>query len=290
MSGMLLSLGHGYTADALTLRLGSGWQVVGTTRASERAEALRAAGVEPRTWPEADLAADIAAATHILSSAGPTDAGDPILAAVADTLAEARPSWVGYLSATSVYGDHAGGWVDEDTPLAPTTEMGARRAAAEAEWQAASRRGGWPLAIFRLAGIYGPGRGPLARVRGGTAKRIVKPGHMFSRIHVDDIANVLAASMARPESAAPGGTVYNVCDDEPAPADEVLAHAAELLGAPPPPQVAFEDAAMSPMARAFYADNKRVRNDRIKDELGVRLLYPTYREGLAAQLEAERAG
>jgi nucleoside-diphosphate-sugar epimerase len=157
------------------------------------------------------------------------------------------------------------------------------RVAAEAEWRALADRAGLPLHIFRLAGIYGPGRGPFEKVRDGTARRIVKPGQVFSRIHVDDIAQVLAASMARPNP----GAVYNVCDDDPAPPEDVLAHAAALLGLPPPPAVAWDEAEMTEMARSFYAESKRVRNDRIKDELGVRLLYPDYRAGLAAILAAE---
>ena len=173
-----------------------------------------------------------------------------------------------------------GGWVDEATPLTPATARGRARVAAEAAWQALAEGAGLPLHIFRLAGIYGPGRGPFAKVRAGTARRIVKPGQVFSRIHVDDIARVLAASIARPFP----GAIYNVCDDDPAPPQDVIAHAASLLGLPPPPDEPFDTAEMTAMARSFYAESKRVRNDRIKAELGVRLAYPTYREGLAALL------
>lgn len=289
MAGTLLSLGHGYSARALARRLGPDWRVIGTTRSPEKTDQLREAGAEPRVWPGVDLAADIAEATHILASAAPDADGDPFLPRLGGALARARPRWVGYLSTTGVYGDHSGGWVDEQTPVAPGTERGRRRALAEAQWRAVSSDGDWPLAIFRLAGIYGPGRGPFEKLRRGEARRIVKPGQVFSRIHVEDIARALAASMGRPETAAPGGAVYNLCDDEAAPPQDVLGHAAQLMGLPPPPEIPFEAAEMSPMAQSFYAENKRVRNDRMKTELGVRLRYPTYREGLAALLRDDDA-
>ncbi|MFN6978468.1 MAG: SDR family oxidoreductase [Gemmobacter sp.] len=281
MTGTLLSLGHGYTAQALAaLLIPAGWRVIGTTRDPARAAAFRAAGVEPLVLP-ADLAPALAGASHILASAAPGPAGDPFLAAHGAAMAAARPRWAGYLSTTGVYGDHGGGWIDEDAPLAPGTERGRARVAAEAQWQAT----GLPLHIFRLAGIYGPGRGPFEKLRDGTARRIVKPGQVFSRIHVDDIARALAASMAAPMP----GSIWNLCDDEPAPPEDVLTHAACLLGLPPPPAVPYAEAeaTMTPMARGFYAESKRVRNDRIKRDLGLRLLYPTYREGLAAVLAAE---
>lgn len=282
MTGTLLSFGHGYSARALArLLLPRGWRIVGTTRSADKARALEAEGVEPRVWPGADLAADLDAATHLLVSAGPDDAGDPVLRRLGGEIAARRGrfAWVGYLSTTGVYGDHGGGWVDEDTPLAPTTRRGRLRVEAEAAWRAL----GLPLHVFRLAGIYGPGRGPFEKVRRGTARRIVKEGQVFSRIHVDDIAQVLAASIARPDP----GAVYNVCDDDPAPPQDVIAHAADLLGLPRPPETAFEEAEMTPMARSFYAESKRVRNDRIRRELGVRLIHPDYRSGLRALLAAE---
>lgn len=273
----LLSLGHGYSAQALAARLiPQGWQVIGTTRTAAKAEAMRRAGVEPLLWPGDDLTDALAQATHLLCSIAPGDAGDPVLAAHAAQIAAAPLQWVGYLSTTGVYGDHNGAWVDETTPLTPSTRRGHQRVLAETQWQALSL----PLHIFRLAGIYGPGRGPFEKVRDGTARRIIKPGQMFSRIHVDDIAAVLEASIARPNP----GMVYNVCDDEPAPPDDVIGHAAELLGLPLPPEVDYATAEMTPMARSFYAENKRVRNDRIRQDLGVVLRYPTYREGLAALL------
>jgi nucleoside-diphosphate-sugar epimerase len=286
MTGTLLSLGHGYVAAALARRLlPRGWRVIGTTRSADKAARLAADGVEARTWPGADLAPDLAAATHILASAAPEAYGDDPFLPLLRT-AQAAPRWVGYLSTTGVYGDHAGGWVDEDTPLAPSTERGRRRVAAERHWQSLCAARGWPLHIFRLAGIYGPGRSPLDRVRDGTARRIVKPGQVFSRIHVDDIALALDASMAAPRA----GDVYNLCDDEPAPPQDVLAHAAALLGLPPPPEVPFDEAGLSAMARSFYAESKRVRNDRATRELGIALRYPTYREGLAALLQQDGGG
>ena len=183
---------------------------------------------------------------------------------------------MGYLSTTGVYGDHGGAWVDEATALTPNTERGQRRLAAEEQWLALHRDHGLPVHVFRLAGIYGPGRNTLDNLRDGTAKRVVKPGQVFSRIHVDDIAGVLLASMARPNP----GRAYNVADDEPCPPQDVVTFAAELLGLAPPHEIPFEDARLSPMARSFFADSKRVSNARIKSELGYSLRFPTYREGL----------
>jgi nucleoside-diphosphate-sugar epimerase len=275
--GVLLSLGHGYSARALARRLvPQGWRVMGTIRDAAQADALRTEGVEPLIWPLASLAPALAEATHVLTSIAPGPEGDPVLTRHADDLARARIDWLGYLSTTGVYGDHGGGWVDETTPLTPSTRRGIARMQAEAAWSAL----GLPLHIFRLAGIYGPGRGPFEKVRQGTARRIIKPGQVFSRIHVDDIAQVLEASIARPSP----GAIYNVCDDDPAPPEDVIAHAAGLLGLAVPPAEDWDSAEMSPMARSFYAESKRVRNDRIKQGLGVRLIHPDYRTGLAALL------
>jgi nucleoside-diphosphate-sugar epimerase len=214
--------------------------------------------------------------------AGPNAEGDPVLNRYASQIAERADQyeWAGYLSTTGVYGDHQGGWVDEDTPLSPSTKRGQLRVEAEAAWQALPDL---PLHIFRLAGIYGPGRGPFAKVRNGTARRIIKEGQVFSRIHVEDIAQILLASINRPNP----GAIYNMCDNDPAPPEDVIAHAAELLNLPVPEAVDYETAEMTPMARSFYAESKRVRNDRIRDELGVTLKYPDYRSGLAALLAAE---
>jgi nucleoside-diphosphate-sugar epimerase len=276
----LLSLGHGYSARALARQLvPQGWRVIGTTRSPAKAEAFRAEGVEPLLWP-GGLGPALAEATHILCSAAPDAAGDPFLQAV-PSIASAPAVWVGYLSTTGVYGDHQGAWVDETTPLTPNSDRGRQRVIAERQWLAT----GLPVHIFRLAGIYGPGRGPFEKVRDGTARRIIKPGQVFGRIHVDDIAQVLAASIQHPNP----GAAYNVCDDNPCPPEEVIAHAARLLGLPDPPMVRFEDADLGPMARSFYSESKRTRNSRIKDDLGVRLRYPDYPAGLAALLRDETA-
>ncbi len=275
----LLALGHGYSAQALSRRLiPLGWHVIGTTRSAGKAAQMAATGVEPLIWP-GDLSDALGRATHLLTSVAPDGDGDPVVRSHGAEIARAGLSWVGYLSTTAVYGHHDGDWVDEGTPLTPTTARGAARVQAEAQWGAL----GLPLHIFRLAGIYGPGRGPFEKVRDGTARRIAKPGQVFSRIHVEDIAVVLETSLTRPNP----GAIYNVCDDDPASAEEILSLAATLLGLPEPPIVAYEDAEMTPMARSFYAENKRVRNGRIKTELGVRLRYPTYREGLAGILAGE---
>ena len=281
MDKTLLSFGHGYSARALAaLLIPQGWRVIGTTRSTEKADEIAATGVEPLIWPGSDVMPVLSQATHVLVSAGPSAEGDPVLNALHDAIAAKASAldWLGYLSTTGVYGDHNGDWVDEDTPLSPTTKRGQMRKSAEEAWRAIP---GLPLHIFRLAGIYGPGRGPFEKVRQGTARRIIKQGQVFSRTHVEDIAQVLAASIERP---APG-TAYNVCDDDPAPPQEVIAHAATLLGLPVPPAIPIEQAEMTPMARSFYAESKRVRNERIKQALGVRLRYPTYREGLAALLK-----
>lgn len=277
MTKTLLSFGHGYSAQALEPLLGDDWRIIGTTRSEDRATAMMARGVEPRIWPGADMIPALDAATHLLISAAPDDTGDPVLQDLGGEIAKRAGTfeWVGYLSTTGVYGDHDGDWVDEDTPLSPATKRGRARVQAEAAWQSIA---GLPLHVFRLAGIYGPGRGPFSKVRAGTARRIVKEGQVFSRTHVEDIAQVLAASIKRPNP----GAAYNVCDDDPAPPQDVIAYAAEILGLPVPEAVAFEDADLTPMARSFYAESKKVRNDRIKDELGVNLRYPDYRAGLQA--------
>lgn len=282
MEKLLISFGHGYSAQALARRLPpQGWRIVGTTRSEDKADALRSSGIEPVLWPQEADALPLEQASHVLASAAPSAEGDPVLARLRDRIADAAPRlrWVGYLSTTAVYGDHQGGWVDETTPLTPASRRGSWRVAAEAEWRAIPDL---PVHVFRLAGIYGPGRGPFAKVRSGTARRIVKPGQVFSRIHVDDIAQVLDASMQHPDP----GAVYNLCDDAPAPPQDVIAHAAALLGLPVPPAIPFDEADLTPMARSFYGENKRVRNTRIKTELGIDLLYPDYKTGLQALLDA----
>jgi nucleoside-diphosphate-sugar epimerase len=287
----LFCFGLGYTAMALARALvgpngpSGGWQVTGTCRDAAHAEDAQRLGLEivifDRDHPIADIDRRLAGATHLLSSVPPDPSGDPVLdvhgAAIAQ--AAARLQWIGYLSTTGVYGDRQGGWVDESSALTPTGERGRRRLAAETAWRDLPQ----PAHLFRLAGIYGPGRSALDTVRSGKARRVVKPGQVFSRIHRDDIVQVLLASIARPNP----GAAYNVCDDDAADPAEVIAHACKLLNVAPPPEVPFAEAQLSPMARSFYDDNKRVRNDRIKRELGVVLRYPDYRAGLAALLEAE---
>ena len=293
-SGRLFCVGLGYSALALARRLlAEGWSVAGTTRSEDKAGRLSAEGFEvflfDRGRPLEDPAAALAGTSHLLSSAPPDPevepgAGDPVLDHhSADIAALESLAWLGYLSTTGVYGDRGGAWVDEDSALTPTGERGRRRVAAEDAWLELWERDARPVHLFRLAGIYGPGRSALDTVRNGTARRIDKPGQVFSRIHVDDIAAVLQASIARPRP----GAAYNLCDDEAAPPQEVVAFACALLGREAPPLVPFEAAELSDMARSFYRDNKRVSNARIKDELGVALAYPSYREGLRALLQAD---
>ncbi|MEY8829093.1 SDR family oxidoreductase [Sedimentitalea sp. XS_ASV28] len=276
MTGTLLSMGHGYTARALSNRVApAGWRVIGTTRDRDQLDNIRQSGAEPMLWPGDVPPLD--GVTHLLISTAPTEEGDPVLHALGQEIARrARQfQWVGYLSTTAVYGDHQGAWVDETTPATPASKRGRLRVHAEEQWAAIPDL---PLHIFRLAGIYGPGRGPFSKLKRGGLRRIIKPGQVFSRIHVDDIATVLAASMNRPDP----GAIYNVCDDEPVPPQDVIAYAAELQGLPLPPAVPFDEADLSPMARSFYSENKRVRNDRIKRDLGITLRYPDYRSGLTA--------
>ena len=279
-SRRLFCFGLGFSALALARQLrDKGFAIAGTCRSEEKAAALRAEGIDAFVYgPDHALApAALEGTTHLLLSIPPDDQGDPVARDLGNSLQALPLQWVGYLSTTGVYGDRGGDWVDESSPLAPSTARGRRRLEAEEQWAALDL----PLHIFRLAGIYGPGRNQLATLRAGTAKRIVKEGQVFSRIHVEDIASVLAASIAQP---APG-TAYNVCDNEPAPPQEVVTYAAELLGLTPPPEVPFEDADLSPMAKSFYAESKRVSNKRIREELGITLRYPTYREGLRVLLE-----
>jgi nucleoside-diphosphate-sugar epimerase len=273
---VLLSLGHGYVAAALAASLPEGWRVIGTTRSAERAAALRKTGVESVIWDDtAAVSRAIGAADAILASQPPGPDGDPALARHRAALSGAGAGWVGYLSTTGVYGDRQGGWVDEESALDPVGARGAARVAAESDW----RDTGLPLHVFRLPGIYGPGRSALDRLRSGKARRIVKEGQVFSRVHVGDIGRALAASIARP---APG-RVWNLADDEPAAPQDVIAYAARLLAMPVPPDEPFDSADLSPMARSFYGESKRVSNRRMRAEL-VAPLYPDYRSGLRAIL------
>jgi nucleoside-diphosphate-sugar epimerase len=283
----LFCFGFGYTARVLaSLLAAEGWIIDGTCRTEDKATALRAAGfrvqVFDRDHPLQGEALD--GVTHLLVSVPPDAEGDPVLALHREDIAGIKGlCWLGYLSTTGVYGDRGGGWVDETTELSPSGERGRRRVAAETGWLKLQRCRGVPVHIFRLAAIYGPGRSPFETLRAGTAKRIDKPGQVFSRIHLQDLAAVLRASISRPRP----GSVYNVCDDDPAAPEAVVAHAAALLGVPAPPLVPLEAAGLSPMARSFYDDNKRVSNRLIKSELGATLRYPDYRSGLAAILAHE---
>jgi len=267
----LFCFGLGYSATVLAQRLlAEGWTVAGTVRSPE--PALEALGIQTHLFDSLTSEA-LAGASHILSSVPPNAEGDPVLPRYQSLIEAARPDWIGYLSTTGVYGDAQGEEVTEDSPLAPTSDRARRRMEAERLWRGLS-----PSAhLFRLAGIYGPGSSVLDEIRAGKAKRIDKPGQIFSRIHVEDIAQVVRASMRRPNP----GRIYNVCDDNPAPPAEVVAHGCTLLGVEPPPLVPFAQAQLSPMAQTFWADNKRVSNHRMKQELGLTLLYPSYHEGLA---------
>jgi nucleoside-diphosphate-sugar epimerase len=282
----LFTFGLGYSASAVgALMLLKGWRVTGTVRSAPSREH----GFTRLLFSDVPaVGAAIASATHVLVSVPPASDGDPVLKTYSGVLRDAPLlRWTGYLSTIGVYGGLDGAWADEETPAEPETSRGHARIIAEKAWEALCRERSAPLDIFRLAGIYGPGRTPFERIRSGEAQRIVKAGQVFNRIHVDDIAHTVAAAMDQAPSE-PGLRLFNVADDEPAPPQDVILYAAALIGAPPPPEIPFESAALSPMARSFYAGNKRIRNGKIKRELGVKLKYPTYREGLRA-LRAESA-
>ena len=283
----LFCFGYGYSCDYLghALIQQGEWQLAGTTRDPEKVNVLRARGIEANLFdwehPLADPIEMLQGTTHLVISTPPGEEGDPtFLMHAQDIMNIPSIEWVGYLSTTGVYGNKDGAEVYETTELNPTSQRGSRRVMAEKQWQSLN---GLPLHIFRLSGIYGPGRSALDSVRAGVARRINKPGHAFGRIHVEDIANTLIASMGKPNP----GQAYNVCDEKPAPSHEVIAYACELLGRPPPPMVDFEEADLSPMARSFYMDNRRVKNDKIKSELGVALKYPNFQDGLKGCQEAE---
>ena len=283
----LLGFGFGYTAHAF-MRLARPASVIGTTRTPQKADDLHQWGVRSivsdGTHPSATLAEAVREATHLLVSVPPGPAGDPFLYTFERDLAHASHlEWIGYLSTVGVYGDHGGARIDERARCMPVADRGVWRLEAEDSWFALGRRIGVPVCVFRLAGIYGPGRNAFVALKEGRARRIVKPGQVFNRIHVEDIASTLLATTMRPTAR-----YYNVADDEPAPPQDVIAYAAELMGVEPPPEVAFEDAELSEMARSFYGEVKRVSNGRIHSELGIDLAYPTYREGLGSLWESGR--
>jgi nucleoside-diphosphate-sugar epimerase len=289
----LFCFGLGYTALALATRLlHRGWTVSGTCRSEDKRRALAERGIVAhlfdRDHPPADPTAMLAGVTHILSSIPPDPNSEPFGDVVVDNYGPllagmASLDWVGYLSTTGVYGNRDGGVVDENSQRLPSGERGRRRVKAEDGWLDLWNRFGLPVHVFRLSGIYGEGRSALDLVRTGKARRIDKRGQVFNRIHVQDIVSILLASIARPR---PGG-VYNGADDDPAPSHEVVAFACELLGLKPPPLIPLEEADLSPLARSFYDDNKRVSNQLIKEELAVILTYPSYRDGLSAQYALE---
>lgn len=284
----LFCFGLGYSASHYIAEFGGRFdRIAGTVTTREKAAHLAAAGVgghrvEAFVFDGSDAPTEITAAlmdaAALLISAPPDEEGDPVLRHFASTIAGAQQLQTAvYLSTVGVYGDHGGAWVDEATPPAPVSDRSRARLAAEQEWQALSQRAGKPVAILRLSGIYGPGQNPLLQVARGSAKRIDKPGQVFNRIHVEDIAQAIDAAFTQ---RADG--IFNVTDDEPTPQGEPVVFAADLLGVAAPAEISFGEAAktMSPMARSFYGESKRVRNGKLKRALGVRLRYPTYREGL----------
>jgi len=257
----------------------------GTTRSGRNFGNIKTAGAQPLlfegTHKSEPLSAAIRQAHNILISISPKEEGDIVLLHHGEDIkANKNLTWVGYLSTVGVYGNHDGAWVTEDSTTNPSSERSQWRQKAERQWLELHQETGLPVHIFRLPGIYGPGRGPQKKLKAGTARRINKKGQVFNRAHVDDIAATLIASMQKPNP----GAIYNIADDEPAPPQDVLAYAADLMGIDPLPLIPFEKAEMTQMAKSFYTDNKRVSNKRIKEELGVTLKYPTYKEGIKACL------
>lgn len=281
----LLCLGYGYCANAFVAGHRSLFGAVAATcRRPEQREVLVRAGITaiPVGAPgAAGFAEAVRDSGVLLVSAAPDAQGDPFVAQVGAALrSDARGKVILYLSTIGVYGDHGGAWVDEDAPPAPASGRSRLRLEAERAWLEAGAGSGATVHLLRLAGIYGPGSSQIDSLRAGRARRIVKPGQVFNRIHVEDIAAICAALLGY----RGGRRIWNVADDEPAPPQDVVAHAARLLGLPAPPEEPFADADLSPMSRSFYAENKRVSNRALREELGLALRYPTYREGLAALL------
>ncbi len=280
----ILILGLGYSAGFFArAALARGWEVTGTVRSAEKAARLSGEGIRTLVFDgfavSSALGKAVAEADAVLVSVQPSEDGDPALGSLRSALAAApKLRWIGYLSTIGVYGDQGGAWIDEATPPAPTNGRTRQRVAIEEAWLQLGRDSGKPVQIFRLSGIYGPGRNAITKLRAGTANRLIKPGQVFNRIHVDDIAGVLMASLAQPRN----GAVYNVTDDEPGPPQDVITFAAELTGLEPPPETPFEQAQLSPMAASFYGESKRVSNALVKRELGYAFRYPTYRDALRA--------
>jgi nucleoside-diphosphate-sugar epimerase len=286
----IFCFGFGYTAGFLATKLSScGWKISGTTTDPEKRDFLKKNDIDARLFDRNRTLADPARAfdgvTHILLSVPPDVDGDPVFDAHGEDLAALKNlEWVGYLSTTGVYGNQDGAWIDEAAPTMPSSKRGKQRLKAEQQWQSLHLAEGLPLHIFRIAGIYGPGRSALDAVRSGTARRIDKPGHAFNRIHIEDIVQTLIASINKPNP----GSIYNLADDLPSPSHEVIQFACNMIGIDSPPLLPFDQAGVSPIAQSFYKENKRLRNDKIKNELGVELIHPDYRSGLQACLEIEK--
>lgn len=280
----LVILGLGYSAGFFArAALAQGWDVTGTVRSADKAARLSGEGIPTLVFGgfavSSRLAAAVAEADAVLVSVQPGDNGDPVLAALSAQLAAApNLRWIGYLSTIGVYGDHGGAWIDESAQTRPGYARSRMRLETDEAWLAFGQNTGKAVQIFRLSGIYGPGRNAIVNLRQGAARRLVKPGQVFNRIHVEDIAGVLLASLRKPRN----GAVYNVTDDEPAPPQDVVTFAAGLIGLEPPPEQPFEPEKLSPMAASFYGENKRVSNALVKRELGYVFRYPSYRQALTA--------
>jgi len=287
MTSRFFIFGAGYSARAFAAaRQDGSITIAGTTRSPGKFEALRSVGIEPLVFdgevPSPELLASLKQATHLVVSIAPDDGGDPAQAVLAGNVASLAPHlrWIGYLSTVGVYGDHAGAWVDESSQCRPVSRRSVLRVEAEKQWLALGEQAGLPVAVLRLSGIYGPGRNAFVNLAEGTAKRLIKPGQVFNRIHVQDIAGALWHLADRDL-----GGVFNVTDDMPAPPQDVVKYAADLMGIEPPPEISFDSALLSPMARSFYGENKRVSNAAIKDT-GYRFLYPDYRAAFDAMWAA----
>ena len=287
----LFCFGYGYVAEHLANALKAQdptWQICGTTRDTDKLSMMREDGIKAYLFSEETPFHDplfiFNGATHVLISIPPNKQGDIVFQTHArDILNIPTVQWIGLCSSTSVYGDRDGDWVDETSEIRPTSERGSKRARAESAWLKMRRIAGIPINIFRLSGIYGPGRSAIDTVRAGNPRRIEKPGHAFNRIHVDDIVQTMIASMDQPQP----GDIYNLADNDPAPSHELVAYACALLGKEAPELIPYSEADMAPMARSFYKENKRVKNDKIKNKLGITLKYPDYKAGLDAIFEQE---
>jgi nucleoside-diphosphate-sugar epimerase len=285
----MMILGAGYSGQAIAAEMiDAGASVSGTTRSSDKAAHLKSLGIRPflfdGTHLSDELRAEAAQTTHLVQSIAPGQSGDPLLTLTQGDVRSLFPNlaWAAYLSTVGVYGDHGGAWVTEDTECRPVSQRSVERVAAEQGWMEAGAAAGIPVAILRLSGIYGPGRNGFMNLAAGTARRLVKPGQVFNRIRVEDIG---AATRFLVERNL--GGIFNITDDEPAPPQDVVTEAARLMGIEPPAEQAFETAELSPMARSFYGENKRVSNARICN-LGFRFVYPDYRLSLLQLWKDER--